>query len=203
MKRWVCFLGLSLLLAGVTVGSILFTPSFTQNRLSAVPAHAHMVYNNKNPDWFLSFFSMFGSREPRQAQRVPMFGKNGSEVSKHWKKSFQTLENYPLAVATVPFGGLEQRDTWVAVSELGAPAAVALRWRLMLFPPEGVSPSRSYAAWPVWKVEHSSIPTWLQVRVSITEGLLICSVSGDSHDIYKLLDIADGRAVSMANSAVK
>lgn len=189
MKRRVGVVGLSLLLAGVTLSSLQVSPVRTQNRLSAVPAHAHMVYNNKDPDWFLSFF--------------PMFGEMNDDFSNHWKNNFHALENYPLAVATVPFGGLEQRDTWVAVSELGASAAVALRWRLMLFPPEGVSPARPYAVWPVWKVENPSIPSRLQVRISITEELLICAVSGDSHDIYKLLDTADGRAVSMANSAVK
>ena len=67
MKRpWVLVL-LSLLLAAVTVGSLLFTPASATNRLRPIPAHAQMVYNNEDPDWFLSFFPMLGSREPRQA----------------------------------------------------------------------------------------------------------------------------------------
>ena len=32
------------------------------------------------------------------------------------------------------------------------------------------------------------------------DGLLICSISDDSHDIYKLLDTFDGRTASLANS---
>ncbi len=36
-------------------------------------------------------------------------------------------------------------------------------------------------------------------RFTLTDGLLICSISEDSRDIYKLLDAFDGRAVSLGN----
>jgi hypothetical protein len=183
MKRIALIAVPALLTGAVTIGSLLLTPAATQSRLTAVPAHAHVVYSNKDPDWFLSFF--------------PTLGKTNDEFSNAWKESFQPLETAPLIVATVPFAGREQRDTWVAVSELGGPAATALRWRLSLFPPKGVSPARSFAVWPVWKFEHPSLPSWARVRFSITESLLICTVSADSHDIYRVLDVADGRSVSL------
>ena len=178
----------SVLLLSVTLFSLLFTPSAAQNRLRPIPVHAQLVYNNQNPDWFLSFF--------------PSFGKMDDGFSKHWKKKFQTLEKNPLAVATVPFNGREGRDTWVAVSELGGPTALLFRWQLLLFPPEGVTPSRAYAVWPVWKLEHPALPAWARVRFALTDGLLICSISDDSHDIYKLLDTLDGRAASLANRRI-
>ncbi|MBI9019717.1 MAG: hypothetical protein JEZ10_00470 [Verrucomicrobia bacterium] len=197
---------LSLLLATVTAVSLLMIPASSQNRFRPIPAHAQLVYNNKNPDWFLSFFPMLGSREPRQAQNFPTLGKKGDDFSNVWKKSskprhswFRALEKSPLTVATVAFGGREGRDAWVAVSELGGPAALALRWRLLLFPPEGVAVSRPYAVWPVWTFEHSSLPPWARVRFTLTDGLLICSISTDSHDIYKLIDTLDGRAASLAD----
>ena len=176
---------LSLLFATVTIASLLFASSSAQNRLRPIPAYARLVYNNETPDGFFSFF--------------PMLGKMDDDFSKHWKKNFQVLEKRPLTVATVPFHGREGRDTWVAVSELGGPSALLFRWRLLLSPPEGVSPVRPYAVWPVWKLEHPSVPSWAHVRFSLTDGLLICSISDDSHDIYKLLDTLDGRAVSMAS----
>ncbi len=206
MKRNIIITFLSLLLAAVTIGSLLFTPSAAQNRLRPIPAHAQLVYNNQTPDGFLSFF--------------PNIGKIGNKFSNPWNEKFQTLEkdsalaprsavpqrswfqsleNQPLAVATVPFNGRERRDGWVAVSKLGGPTALLFRWRLLLFPPEGVSPSRPYAAWPVWKLEHPAIPGWARVRFSLTDGLLICSISDDSHDIHKLLDTLDGRAASLAD----
>jgi len=177
VKRHGLFIGLSVLLAVSTVGSILFTPSVS--RLQAIPVYARLIYSKQSPDNLLSVFTNLGQ---------------SAVLQRSW---FRWLEHYPLTVATVPFGGREQRDTWVVVSELGGPAALAMRWKLMLFPPEGVSPVRSYASWSVWKMEHSSIPSWARVRFAITEGLLICSVSSDSHDIYRLLDTADGRAVSL------
>ena len=171
---------LSVLTVLVTAVSILRVPPV--NRLSAIPVHAKTVYSNREPDWFLSFFSTLGHR--------------GDDFSRVWNRDFQWLEQRPLAVATVPFGGPGQRDTWVAVSELDGVSALALRWRLMLFPPEGVSAARSYAVWMVWRFEHSSLPSWAKVRFAVTENLLICSVSADSRDIYRLLDVADGRALS-------
>ena len=192
MKRRGLFIGLSVALAAVTICSILFTPA--ESRLTAVPAHAQIVYNNKNPDWFLSFFQPLEGKFPT-CGKGDDFTTRSAVLQHSW---FQRLENYPMAVATVPFGGRDRRDTWVVVSELGAPAAMALRWRMTLFAPEGISPARSYAVWPVWKVEHPSLPSWMRVRFAITEGLLICSISSDSHDIYRLLDTADGRAPSRA-----
>ena len=185
MKRCGLFMLLSLLLVAVAVFSLLYAPVHEQNRLRPIPAYAQLVYNNESPDGFLSFF--------------PTLGKLDTDFSKHWKKSFQTLEKSPLAVATVPFNGREGRNAWVAVSELGGSTALAMRWRLLLFPPEGVSSVRPYAVWPIWKLEHPAIPSWARVRFALTDGLLICSITDDSHDIYKLLDTVDGRAVSMAN----
>ena len=185
MKRRGLFVGLGVLLVGVTVCSLLLGSSSAQSRLAALPVHAQVVYNNETPDWFLSFF--------------PMFGVSEDEFSRHWNEHFRALENLRLAVATVPFGGRERRDTWVAVSELGGSAALALRWRLMLFPPDEVVSVRPYAVWSVWRFEHASLPAWAKVRFSITESLLICSISTDSHDIYRLLDAADGRAESKLN----
>ena len=121
-----------------------------------------------------------------------------SVVSKNRKQQelfFQTLKKSPLTLATVALGGRDRRDSWVAVSALG-PRAVLLRWQLKLFPPEGIKPSRSYGAWPVWEYSDPALPVWVRVRFSITEGLLICSISDDSHDIYYLLDTLDGRRPS-------
>lgn len=175
--------GLGVLTGVLALISILSGP--TQSRLSAIPAHAHLVYSNRDPDWFLSFF--------------PTLGKNGDEFSKVWGENFQWLEKNPLAVATVAFSGPDRRSSWVAVSELGGSLTLALRWRLMLFPPEGVSEARPYAVWPIWKFEHPSLPSWARVRFAVTENLLVCSVSSDSHDIYRLLDVADGRAASLVH----
>jgi len=185
MKRVVMLTLLGLLLAGVTLGSLLMAPSRAQNRFQPIPVHAHLVYDNENPDWFLSFF--------------PGIGKTSDDFSKVWKKNLQELENYPLAVATVPFSGREGRNAWVAVSQLGGPAALALRWRLLLSPPDGVAVSRPYAAWPVWTFEHPSLPSRARVRFTLTDGLWICSFSTDSHDIYRLIDTFDGRAASLAD----
>jgi len=197
-RRWVLSL-LSLLLAAVTIGSLLFAPARSQNRFCPIPAYAHLVYNNESPDWFLSFFPTLGSHCMAAGELFPNIGKKSDDFSKVWKKSFQTLEKSPLAVATVSFSGRDRRDAWVAVSELGGPTALFFRWRLLLFPPDGVKPVRPYAAWPIWKLEHPSIAGWARVRFSLTDGLLICSISEDSHDIYRLLDTLDGRAESLAN----
>jgi len=97
----------------------------------------------------------------------------------------------------VPLGGRDRRDTFILVSAAG-PRTVALRWQMELFPPEGVQPVRSYSAWPVWQIEHSAFPAWMRVRFTLSEGLFICSISDDSHDIYYLLDTLDGRRPSLA-----
>lgn len=185
MKRFWVLIALSLLLAAVTTASLLLIPPAVQNRFRPIPVYAQLVYNNSTPKGFLSFF--------------PMLGKNEDDSSEGWNEKFQALEKFPLAVATVPFGGRDRRDAWVAVSELGGPAALFFRWRLLLFPPEGVSPARSYAAWPIWALEHPMLPAWVRVRFTLTDGLLICSISDDSHDIYHLLDTLDGRTASLAN----
>ena len=199
MKRLWVLVVLSLLLAAVTIASLLFAPPTAQNRLRPIPAHAQLVYNNQNPDWFLSFFPSVLAGGSDATEMYGEILRPNAVGSEGWKKKFQGLEKKPLTVATVPFNGREGRDAWVAVSELGGPAALLFRWRLLLFPPKGISPSRPYAVWPVWKLEHPSLPAWARVRFTLTEGLLICSISDDSHDIYKLLDTLDGRAVSLAN----
>ena len=185
MIRRIVFAAGLVVLTGVFFVSLFYIPSVVGNRLKAVPRHAQVVYNNKNPDWFLSFF--------------PMDGNFDGEFSKVWMSNFEMLEKRPLLVATVPLGGRGGRDTWVAVSELSGFDALLLRWRLMLFPPKEITAVRSYATWPVWQMDHSSLPAWATVRLTITEGLLICSISDDSHDIYYLLDTLDGRSASLAD----
>jgi hypothetical protein len=159
---------------------IFYLPPSALQRLKPVPAHAQIVYRSEMPDW--SVLERF-------------------HFSKDWKDSvprrswFQTLEKSPLTVAAVSLGGRDRRDSWVAVSELG-PRAVLLRWKLALAPPEGVEPARSYGAWPVWQYSDPALPVWMRVRFSIAEGLWICSISEDSHDICYLLDTLDGRRPS-------
>ncbi len=182
MMRRIMLLGFSVLLAVVAVASLRMTPSATCDRLCAIPSYAKLVYHSESPDWSMPFF--------------PMDETNAAAFFTGWARDLKELEHHPLTVATVPFAGRAQRDTWIAVSELGSPVAQVLRWRLMLFSPEGISLTRPYATWPVWSFEHPTVPAWAQVRFTITESLLICSISADSHDIYKLLDVADGRAAS-------
>jgi hypothetical protein len=184
MIRRITIGALTLLLALLVIGSIFYIPPSVLNTLKPVPAHAQIVYQSDTPGWFLNFF--------------PNLGTNcvgAQKISNHWKKFFQTLEKSPLAVASVSLGGRDRRDSWVAVSALG-PRAVLLRWQLAFFPPEGVKVSRSYGAWPVWEYSDPALPAWARVRFSIAEGLLICSISDDSHDIYYLLDTLDGRRPS-------
>lgn len=180
MRRWIVY-ALAVLLALSVFGWIFYIPSATLCSLKPVPAHAQLIYRGETPGRFLSFFSLLS--------------KPGADDLGRWKKSFQTLEDSPLTVATVPLGGRDRRDSWIAVSTIG-PRAFLLRWQLTLFPPAGIKPSRSYGAWPVWQYSDPSLPAWMNVRFSITEGLLICSISDDSHDIYYLLDTLDGRRPS-------
>ena len=163
------------------IGWIFYMPPSALQTLKPVPLHAQIVYHSNTPGWFLSFF--------------PNLGKEEGRFSKRWKKSFQTLEKSPLTVASVSLGGRDRRDSWVAVSAIGS-RAMFLRWQLKLFPPEGIKLSRSYGAWPVWEYSDPALPVWMRIRFSITEGLLICSISDDSHDIYYLLDTFDGRRPS-------
>ncbi|MFA7257002.1 MAG: hypothetical protein WC047_05455 [Kiritimatiellales bacterium] len=179
MRRWMVG-ALVLLLALSVIGWIFYMPPSALNMLKPVPAHARIVYQSDTPGWFLSFFPTLGTCR-RQANP--------------WEKSFQTLEKSPLAVASVALGGRGRRDTWVAVSAVGR-RAVFLRWQLVFAPPEGVKPSRPYGAWPVWQYSDPSLPAWMCIRFSVAEGLLICSISDDSHDIYDLLDTLDGRRPS-------
>ncbi|HNX52640.1 MAG TPA: hypothetical protein PLD51_00295 [Pontiellaceae bacterium] len=180
MRRWIIY-ALAALLALSVFGWIFYIPSEALCALKPVPAHAQLIYRGETPGQFLSFF--------------PLLGRTGSDDPGRWRKSFQMLENSPLTVATVPLGGRDRRDSWIAVSTIG-PRAFLLRWQLALFPPEGIKTARSYGAWPVWQYSDPSLPPWMRVRFSITEGLLICSISDDSHDIYYLLDTLDGRRPS-------
>jgi hypothetical protein len=182
MRRWTPGL-LTALLALVVFGWILYIPQRALNPLRPIPAYAQVVYRSATPDWFFSFF--------------PMLGENGSDLPRVWKKQFQSLKKCPLAVAVAPLGGRERRNTWIAVSAAG-PHALLLRWRLTLFPPENIHSVGSYGAWPVWQLDEPELPVWARVRFAITEGLLICSISEDSHDIYYLLDTLDGRRPSKA-----
>jgi len=169
--------GLTLLLMGSVIGWIVYIPPSALRTLKPVPAHAQIVYQSD-------------SFNASALEKLP--------VSKDWKSAdhfFQTLEKSPLALAVVPLGGRERRDSWVAVSALG-PRAVWLRRQLAFSPPAGVKPIRSYGAWPVWEYRDPQLPVWMRVRFSIAEGLLICSLSDDSHDIEYLLDTLDGRRPS-------
>ena len=188
MNSRVGVMGLSGVLALVMFGSLRFTPSATQDRLTAVPAHSKLVFSQESPDDFFTCYPGLGVQEDG-------FPQVWDALHSPLQPLFQFCENRPMAVAT--FGRRTHRGSWVAVSELGGPAATALRWRLLLFPPEGVVPARSYAVWPVWTFEHPRLPVWTRVRFAVTESLLICSISGDSHDIYRVLDAADGRSASM------
>lgn len=180
MRRWIVY-ALAVLLALSVAGWIFYIPSEALCALKPVPAHAQLIYRGETPGKFLSFF--------------PLFRKPGSGEPGLWRKSFQTLEGSPLTVAAVPLGGRDRRDSWIAVSTIGS-RAFLLRWQLALFPPAGIKPAHSYGAWPVWQYSDPSLPAWMSVRFSITEGLLICSISDDSHDIYYLLDTFDGRRPS-------
>jgi hypothetical protein len=187
MMRRIMLVALTLLLALSVIGWIVYIPPSALRRLSPVPAHAQIVYQSVTPDWFLSFF--------------PTLGKSGDDVSNDWKNSipqrswFQGLEKSPLTVATVSLGGRDRRNTWVAVSALG-PCALGIQWQLKFFPSAGIKPLRSYGAWPVWQYSDASLPAWARIRFSIAEGLLICSISEDSHDLEYLLDTLDGRRPS-------
>lgn len=176
MRRWTVGV-LTLLLMLAVIGWIFYMPPSALNTLRAVPAYAQIVYRSDAPGG-------------------PILEKlRSSKVRKNRSRFFQTLEKYPLAVAVVPLGGRARRDTWVVVSAPGS-RAVFLRWRLAFAPPAGVKPLRSYGAWPVWQYSDPSLPVWMRVRFSIAEGLLICSISDDSHDIDYLLDTLDGRRPS-------
>lgn len=197
MKRYALFAGLSVLLIIAAGVSLLLTPAATRSRQTAVPAYARVVYSSESPERFLSVFPILAQRLQVHEMQAQKQGGTALQSMSSRLNAFQWLEKRPLTVATVLFGGRERRDTWVAVSELGAPLATALRWRLTCFPPKGVRSARSYAVWPIWAVEDPALPSWAKVRFSITESLLIVSVSGDSHDIYRLLNVADGRDASL------
>lgn len=176
MRRCIVY-ALAVLLAFSVLGWIVYTPPAAMRTLKPVPAHAQIIYRSATPG--LPILEQF-------------------HFPAGWKTAggfFQILGKSPLTVATVPLGGRERRDTWVTVSAIG-PRALLLRWQLMLRPPEGIKPARSYGAWPVWQYSDSSLPPWMKVRFSLTERLLICSISDDSHDIYYLLDTFDGRRPS-------
>ena len=193
MKRrivsWLC----GSLLVGVTGVCLFWTPARFCDRLRPIPAHAQIVYNNEDPDGFLSFFPSVFAGGSVAIERVGDILEPTAVGSKGWKKYVQRLEAFPLMVAVVQGAG---QKAWIAVSELGGSGAMFRRWALLLNRPEGVEPVRSYAAWPVWKFEHPSLPSWARVRFCVTDGLLICSISRDSRDIFRLIDIVDGRAAS-------
>ncbi|MEI8206432.1 MAG: hypothetical protein WCG03_06100 [Kiritimatiellales bacterium] len=176
MRRWtVGSLVASLVLS--VIGWVFYMPSSVLRTLKPVPSHAQIVCRSVMPD--LSVLEQF-------------------HFSDGWKTAgrfFQTLKKSPLTLASVSLGGRDRRDSWVVVSALG-PRAVLLRWQMKLVPPEGIKPSRSYGAWPVWEYNDPALPVWMRIRFSISEGLLICSISDDSHDIYYLLDTLDGRRPS-------
>lgn len=163
----------AVLLALSVLGWIVYVPPSAMRMLKPVPAHAHIIYRSETPDF-------------------PASERFGFKTADRF---FRIFKKHPLILATVPFGGRDRRDTQVAVSAVGH-YAFLLRWRMTLFSPEGIKPARSYGLWPVWQYSDPSLPPWMRVRFTITEGLLICSISDDSHDIYYLLDTFDGRRPS-------
>jgi hypothetical protein len=183
MRRWTIG-ALTLLLALSVIGWIFYMPPAAVQTLKPVPAHAQIIYRSAMPD--LSVLKQ-------------LHDSNGWKAAGRFS---QMLEKSPLTLAAVPLGGRDRRDTWVAVSAVG-PRAVLLRWRLNFSPPEGVKPIPSYGAWPVWQYSDPALPPWVRVRFSIAEGLLICSISDDSHDIYYLLDTLDGRRPSAERKEVR
>jgi hypothetical protein len=201
-RRWPVWL-LTILLAVLVAGSIVYMPPSSLEMLKPVPAHAQIVYRNETPGWFLSFFTVPSGcpseAGPLSLRLSPGFQNTCGESSgsRDLLKVGRILEKSPLTVATVSLGGRSRRDTWVAVSAIG-PYSVLLRWQLALFRPEGITPIRSYGSWRVWQYSSPSLPSWARVRFSLTDGLLICSISDDSHDIYYLLDTLDGRRPSLA-----
>lgn len=176
IRRCSVYVLVALLVLSV-IGWILYVPPVALETLKPVPAHAQIVYRSSTPD--LSVLEKF--HFPNDWNTAGRF--------------FKLLEKKPLALATVALGGRDRRDTWVVVSAIG-PRAFLLRWQMTLFPPEGIKPTRSYGAWPIWQYSDPSLPSWMRVRFTLTEGLLICSISDDSHDIYYLLDTLDGRRPS-------
>ena len=177
MMRQITVYALAALLLLSVISWIIYVPPAALQMLKPVPAHAQIIYHSATPD--LAVLEQF-------------------HFSNGWKTAdrfLKTLEKKPLTLATVPLGGRDRRDTWVAVSAVG-PRAFLLRWQMTLFPPAGIKPARSYGAWPIWQYSDPSLPLWMRVRFTITEGLLICSISDDSHVIYYLLDTLDGRRPS-------
>jgi hypothetical protein len=185
MRRRVVLGVLVLLLAGSVAGWIFYMPSKLLRPLRAVPAEAQTVYRNATPAWFLAFFKNPSAR-----------------FSERWNRRFRELERYPLTVAALPAGGYGRRAAWVAVSVVGRRTAW-LRWQLAFTPPDGVTVARSCGGWPVWQYDDPSLPSWMRVRFSVAEGLLIFSISDDSRDIYYLLDTLDGRRPSADNREQK
>jgi hypothetical protein len=176
MRRWIIGV-LTVLLVLSVLGWIAYVPPAELQTLKPVPAHAQIVYRSALPD--LAVLEKFHSAN--DLKTAGLF--------------FQTLKDKPLTLATVALGGRDRRDAWVAVSAVGR-KSVPLRWQMTLFPPDGVTPARSYGAWPVWQYSDPALPPWMRIRFSISEGLLICSISDDSHDIFYLLDTLDGRRPS-------
>lgn len=181
--RWISSV-LLLVFAASVIGWIVYVPPQVMNLHQPVPAHAQLIYSSAKPDWFVAFF--------------PMLGKLDGEFSNAWKEKFQWLEKRPLAVARAALPGGGGRDSWVAVSAVGSRMAV-LRWQLTLAPPSSVRALRPYHAWPIWQLDEPALPSWVRIRFALAEGLLICSVSDDAHDIYWLLDALDGHRHSLAD----
>lgn len=184
-RRWTMCL-LTLLLAASVIGWIFYMPPSALETLKPLPAYAQIVYRSDAPDW---------------TALEKIVRSNLWKDSVPRRSCFQTLEKSPVTVATVPLGGRGRRDTWLAVSALGS-RAPWLRWRMVFFPPDGVKAIRSYGSWPVWEYNDPALPEWMRVRFSIVEGLLICSISDDSHDLYYLLDTFDGRHPSIERKKI-
>jgi hypothetical protein len=189
---------LAVLLALSVIGWIGYMPPSALEMRKPVPVYAQIVYQNQRPvRSVLETLPVYRSLFPQPF--------DPDAFSKDWKNAalfFQTLENSPLTVASVPLGWRERRDTWVVVSALGS-RAPGLRWRLAFSSPPGVKALRSYGAWPVWEYHDPAFPVWVRARFSIAEGLMICSISEDSHDLYYLLDTLDGRRPSAERKEVR
>jgi hypothetical protein len=178
MMRRVSLFTVSFVLTAVVVCSLLLVPARAADPRRAIPSFARIVFEGGNSERFFAVF--------------PSLGNSEADFSKHWNQIVQGSEEHALMAASFESAG---RESLVLVSKLSGWDALKLRWRMILFPPNGVSAARPYAVWPVWRLE---TPLRMRVRFSVTEGLLICSISPDSHDIYNILNALDGRAESQA-----
>ncbi|MFA5687725.1 MAG: hypothetical protein WC959_01020 [Kiritimatiellales bacterium] len=177
MQRRIVFTFI-LLTAAMCVGWMIYVSPAAKNPYAPLPADARIIYSSNAPD-----FSVLKQR-PSGELLKPVF-----QILPQVKYS-----SLILAAAAAP--GRNHCDALIFVSAIGSRSTL-LRWRMEFFLPDGIRSVHSYGAWPVWEIEiPANEPPGRRIRFSITEGLLICAISDNSHDIYYLLDTLDGRRPS-------